>query len=247
MANSKLFCALFVGALSLGACSKKGDAPEAENASTASNDTTTTTVTQDPMASSEPTTSGADTASLTPGPVGGIGGTEATGAIPAPQTAPLTDAQIVKVAETVDMGEIEQAKEVQKKAKNAQVKKLAAHMISQHTKSKNKGASLAKKADLTPEESAVSTEISSKGAAALESIKTAAAPADAERAYIDAQVQQHETVLELINTRLLPSAVNADLKAQLEETRSMVEKHIEEARKVQQALSADVAPPAPAG
>jgi putative membrane protein len=90
---------------------------------------------------------------------------------------------------------------------------------------------------LTPEESPISAELTSKAEEALQSIKAASAPADAERAYIDAQVKQHETVLELINTRLLPSAVNAELKAQLEETRSMVEKHIEEARKVQQALS----------
>jgi signal transduction histidine kinase len=48
--------------------------------------------------------------------------------------------------------------------------------------------------------------------------------------------------------RSLPSAVNTDLKAQLEETRSMVQQHIEEARKIQQALSeaASAAPP-PAG
>jgi len=234
MANSKLFCALLVGTLSLGACAKKGEAPEAENAYTA-NDTTTTTVTQDPLASES--TTGSDSAAES-------GMTEPA---PAPQTVPLTDAQILKVAETVHNGEIEQAKAVQKKAKNAQVKKLAAHMISQHTKSKNKGASIAKKADLTPEESPVSTELSSKGEETLNSIKTAAAPADAERVYIDAQVQQHEAVLELINTRLLPSAVNVALKAQLEETRSMVEKHIEEAKKVQQALSAEAPAPAPAG
>jgi predicted outer membrane protein len=68
---------------------------------------------------------------------------------------------------------------------------------------------------------------------------------DAERAFVDGQVRQQEAVLELLNTRLIPSANNTDLKAQLEETRKLIEKHIEETKRVQQALqtSAPATPP----
>jgi putative membrane protein len=246
MSNPKLSCALVLGSIGLLACSKQGSSPEAENAYTASNDTTTVEATADPMASSEPNTP--TEPSYQPAPIPGSAGEAPAGGPPpaSAETTALTDAQIIKVAETVDKGEIEQAKEAQKKVKNPQVKKLASHMISQHTKSKQKGASLAKKAQLTPADSPVATELTTKAEETLQTLKTAA-PADIDRAYVDAQVKQHETVLELLNTRLIPSAVNTDLKAQLEETRSMVERHIEEARKVQQALSETATTPAPAG
>lgn len=244
MASRKVFCAVVVGSLSLIACSKSGSSPEPESSASASNDTTTVEAVADPMASSEPNMPSTAASEIEPSPVAGTAGGAAA---PTAATTPLTDAQIVKVAETVNQGEIEQSKEIQKKAKNPQVKKLAAHMIQQHTKAQKADEKLGKKAQITPEDSSVSTELASNSQQVVENIKTASAPADAERAYIDAQVKQHETVLELLNTRLIPSAVNAELKAQLEETRSMVEHHIEEARKVQQAISESGATTPPAG
>jgi putative membrane protein len=243
MKNSTLFCALVFGSISLVGCSKQGSSPEAENAYTAQTETTTVEATRDPMAPNTPSDP-----TYQPAPIAGGTTVDAPAGGPPPASSEpvaLSDAQIVKVAETVDKGEIEQAKEAQKKSKNPQVKKLASHMIAQHTKSQKKGATLAKKAQLTPEDSPVASELSTKAEEALQTLKTAA-PAELDKAYVDAQVKQHETVLELLNTRLIPSAVNADLKAQLEETRSMVEKHIEEARKIQQALtdSASATPPA---
>jgi len=232
--------ALVFGSLGLLACSKQGASAEPENNYTAANDPTLNEPepAADPMASAGGTTE----STLTPEPVGTIDPSMSKpatgiGAVPTSSTAPLTDGQIAKVAETVDKGEIEQAKEVQKRAKNPQVKQLAAQLIQHHTKSKQKGQTLAKKEQLTLEESPVCEEIGNKAEQNLQAIKSASAPNEAERAYVDAQIAQHEEVLQLLNTRLIPSAVNADLKAQLEETRKMVESHIEQARKVQQALS----------
>lgn len=249
MKHSTLRCAFVLGSIGLAACSKQGSSPEAENAYTAQTETTTVETTRDPMAASEPTMP--SDPSYQPAPIPGSTAAEAPTGGPPPAAAEpvaLNDAQIVKVAVTVDEGEIEQAKEAQKKSKNPQVKKLASHMIAQHTKSQKKAASVAKKAQLTPEDSQVASELNSKAEEALQTLKTAA-PTEVDLAYVDAQVQQHETVLDLLNTRLIPSAVNADLKAQLEETRDMVQQHIEEARKIQQALSeaATTAAAQPAG
>ncbi|HEY6879125.1 MAG TPA: DUF4142 domain-containing protein [Polyangiales bacterium] len=157
---------------------------------------------------------------------------------PPPAPAPLTDAQIAKVLETVDEGEIAQAKLAQKKSKNPKVKKFAAHMIQQHTKAKAKGAALAKKSKLTPEDSPVSQELSEKGAQHLATLEGAEA-ATFDAAYITAQAQQHQEVLSLLDTRLTPSATDAALKSLLSETRTMVETHATEAK----ALEASVAAP----
>jgi putative membrane protein len=255
MANSKLFCAVVVGSLGLFACSKQGATQEPESAAPASTAATPLEASSDPdpMAAA-PNTGGEGT--LEPGPIGATGpagtaGAPATaapasaGVTPAP-AAPLTDGQILKVAEAVDKGEIEQSKEVQKKARNPQVKKLAAELIQHHTKNKQKGQSVGKKAQLTPEDSSVLSELSAKAEENLQTIKAAPDAKLAEQAYVESQIRQHENVLELLNTRLIPSAMNAELKSALEETRKMIETHIEEARRVKQAITETAgAAPAP--
>ena len=253
MANSKLFYAVVLGSMSALACSKQGATQDPENAYTASNEATQNeaALAPDPVAAAPSSV----TPTLEPGPIGATGpaGSTAAPSASGPATVPmapaqpaaLTDGQILKVAETVDKGEIEQSKEVQKKARNPQVKKLAAALIQHHTKNKQKGQSVGKKAQLTPEDSSVASELTAKAEENLQTIKAAGDAKLAEQAYVDSQIKQHETVLELLNTRLIPAAMNADLKAALEETRKMVETHIEEARKVKQAISDTAAAPTP--
>jgi putative membrane protein len=155
----------------------------------------------------------------------------------APPPPALNDAQVVKVLEATDLGEIEEAKVAQKKAKNPKVKKFAAHMIQQHTKAKQKGAMLAKKAKLTPEESPVSGQVTGKSVAQLDALK-AAEPADFDALYIHGQLLAHEEVLSLLQNQLIPAASDEGLKSHLAETQKMVETHIADARAIQAELVA---------
>lgn len=249
MTNSMLLRGLMAGSLLLIGCAKQGTSSESESGASASDETTGGAMAADPPSTTEATPATASV--VEPGPVGATGPTAATGGdivaptapVAPPAPAPLTDGQIVRVSEAVDSSEIDQAKEVQKKAKNPEVKKLAARILQQHTKNKQKAQTVAKRAQLKAEESTVATDVTTKSEESLQSIKTAAAPSDAERAFVDGQVRQQESVLELLNTRLIPNAINADLKAQLEETRKIIEKHIEETKRVQQALQAAPASP----
>jgi putative membrane protein len=172
---------------------------------------------------------------------------------PSPAPEPLSDAQIAKVLETVDSGEIAQAKLAQKKSKNPEVKKFAAHMIQAHTKAKAKGAALVKKAKLTPEESPVSQELTAKGAETVANLESRDA-ASFDAAYVAAQAAQHEEVLSLLDGRLTPSATDEGLKSLLGETRTMVETHVNEAKALEVSVtplpaapSADAVTPAPLG
>ncbi|MDB4991508.1 MAG: uncharacterized protein JWN04_6686 [Myxococcaceae bacterium] len=213
-----IFVSSIVSSLMFGACAKKG--PEPETAATQPMNPPSTTVVV-----AEPAPPPPEPAPLPPPPPP-----------PEPTPAPLSDAQIVKVLESVDSAEIEQAKVAQKKSKNPQVKKFAAHMIQQHTKSKTKGAAMTKKAKLTPEESPVSTDLTSKGAQQLEALN-AADPAMFDATYITAQVTQHEEVLTLINAQLEPGAQSPELKTMLGEVRTMVEMHVTEAKTIQSGLT----------
>lgn len=219
---SKSLVAVAVSSLIFGACAKKGPEPQTVAAQPV---TPPTVVVAEPVAPPEPV----------PPP--------APAEPPPPAPATLTDAQIIKVLETVDNGEIEQAKVAQKKSKNPQIKKFAAHMIQAHTKAKTKGAAWAKKSKLTPEESPVSTDLTSKGTQQLEALN-AADPALFDATYIAAQATQHDEVLTLINAQLEPNSQSPELKTSLGETRTMVQTHLDEAKALQEKLAA--APAAPA-
>lgn len=228
MSTSTPLAAVVISSLLLGAaCAKHGSTPESETAATQPATTTVVVAEPAPPPPAEPV------AEAPPPPP----------EVPAP--APLTDAQIAKILATVDTAEIDQAKIAQKKSKNAGIKKYAAHMIQAHTKAKQKGTTLTKKAKLTPEDSDVATELSGKTTATLESLKTADA-ASFDALYIGAQATQHEEVLSLVDARLLPSATHEDLKGFLGETRTMVETHATEAKTLQQELAAAPAAPSAA-
>jgi putative membrane protein len=154
---------------------------------------------------------------------------------PAAKIQGLTDAQIVTVTETVNKGEIEQATLAKSKSKNPEVKSFASHMITEHTKASQQGKQLAKAEKLVPEDSATAQDVSAKGESTLATLK-AADKTTFDRQYIDAQVEQHQTVLQLIDDQLLPSASDAELKAQLEKTRGMVQAHLEAAKALQDKL-----------
>jgi putative membrane protein len=144
----------------------------------------------------------------------------------------LTDAQIVKITDTVNTGEVEQAKLAKQRSKNAAVKKFASQMVSQHTTAKQQGATLSKQIKLEPEASPVSVELTSKGTKTLEELKAIDAESF-DRTYMDGQVEQHQEVLSQLDNHLIPEATNPQLKAELQKTRTMVEAHLNHAKQIQ--------------
>lgn len=220
MSTVRPIAAVFVSTLLLGACAKKGS--EAE------------TTSPEPMASSGETTVVAEPAPppLAPEPEPAIA--QPTEPVAAP--APLTDAQITAVLQAVDTAEVEQAKIAQKKGKDKRVKQYAQQMVQHHTKSKQKGTTLAKKEQIQPEQSPVATQLTDKATQLTESLKNAD-PTTFDALYIEGQAQQHQEVLDLVNAQLIPSAQSNELKSLLAEMRTMVEKHVTEARTLHAAIT----------
>jgi putative membrane protein len=155
-----------------------------------------------------------------------------------PASAPpatLTDEQILQVAHSADLGEIEQGTLALTKAKDARVKKLAKMMVSDHTAADTKGMALGKKNNLTPAASPVSTSLESDAQAATSTLKSATG-ADFDKAYVDAQVKEHQAVLDTIDQKLAPAAKNADLKAFLADVRPKIATHLQHAEDLQKAM-----------
>jgi putative membrane protein len=147
----------------------------------------------------------------------------------------VNDAQIAAVIDAANAGEIEQARVAVKKAKSAKVKQLAEHMIMDHERAQTSLRSVDTKAGLTPQEGTQSDQIKEGSQRVLTSIDSKTG-ADFDHTYIDAQVDEHQKVLESID-RFIPQAQNADLKSLLQQIRAKVSAHLRDARDIQQELT----------
>jgi putative membrane protein len=168
---------------------------------------------------------------------------EAPDVAPDPKAEPLTDEQIAAITDAANSAEIAQAKLAQGKSKDPGIKRFAAMMIKHHGEAKQKQTKL----KLKGAESSISTALESDATSTLNALKGDKG-ADFDKAYISAQVQEHQNVLDTINQKLLPNAKNADLRAYLDEIKPRVEEHLKQAKQLQEELdaknqSASIAPP----
>ncbi len=147
----------------------------------------------------------------------------------APAAPALSDEQIAAITDAANTAEIEQAKVAESKSKNADVKKFAAMMIKHHGEAKAKQAKL----KLQPADSSDSTALKTDASTTLDTLKKSPAK-DFDKAYIDAQVDGHQKVLDAINQKLLPNVKSPELKAYLDEIKPRVEAHLKEAKEIQQ-------------
>jgi putative membrane protein len=155
----------------------------------------------------------------------------------APPMAPLTDEQIVAIANAANTGEIEEAKVAQQRAKNAAVKQFASMMVQHHSQAKQKDAALASKLKLKAEESPKSEAMTSEAKMAIEALKSVDVAAF-DRAYIAAQIDAHQKVLDALDSQLIPGAKSPELRAELQAFRPRVESHLTLAKTIDGKLDA---------
>ncbi|MFT3925525.1 MAG: DUF4142 domain-containing protein [Myxococcales bacterium] len=147
----------------------------------------------------------------------------------------LTDGQIVRVAQTMQDAELAQASIVAERAQSDRVKKFAAQLQSENKNLKDRTQALAKSDKLTPVESTLSADMRVKASQELTSVELAK-PEEFDRAFIDAQVEQNQQLLELLDNRLIPDASEPKLKATLSKSRSVLERQGEEAKEIQRVM-----------
>jgi putative membrane protein len=153
-----------------------------------------------------------------------------------PVAESLRDTQILKITDLANSAEVEQAKLAKTKASDPQVKKFAAMMVKDHSAAKDDGAKLGKSANLIQEDSTVAHSLQNKSEETLATLK-AVEPTAFDSAYMTAQVEQHQAVLDLLSNQLIPSATNPKLKTELEATRTVVQRHLGHAQQIQQSLA----------
>jgi putative membrane protein len=179
--------------------------------------------------SASPGTTGSGGAASMSGESGtGVAGSGAT------DTSGLSDAQIAAVIQVINEGEIQQAQLAQSKAKSAEVKRFAQHMLAAHRDMENKDKKLLVRIQLVPSESAMSNQVKTDGQTQLSTLQGMTGQ-DFDRDYIEVQIRGHNQALELID-RMVPTAKSAELKTELQNARPLVEQHLREAERLQQDL-----------
>jgi predicted outer membrane protein len=127
--------------------------------------------------------------------------------VPSRPAIDLSDAQILEVAHVANRSEVEQAKLAESKGRDLRVKKLAAMMAKDPLETDREGMALAKKMGLTPSPSLTSTSLEADTKDAASALE-AATGSDLDKGYAHTQVKEQAAVLQTVEERLMPSAMN---------------------------------------
>ena len=147
----------------------------------------------------------------------------------------INDAQIASIVVTANQVDIDAGKLAQSTSGNAEVKKFAERMITDHTGVSKSAVDLVTKLKVTPQDNPTSQSLKAGGAANLANLKTLKGAAF-DKAYIDHEVVYHEQVLDAVDKTLIPSAKNEELKALLIKVRPAFVAHLEHAKMIQSSM-----------
>ena len=147
------------------------------------------------------------------------------------QNAKPTDPQIAHIAYTAGVIDIEAAKQALKKSKNKEVRAFADNMVKDHSAVNKQALALVKKLKVTPQDNPTSQALTKQAAAKrAELAKLNGAAFD--KAYVANEVAYHKTVDSALETTLIPSASNAELKSLLETGLKIFQGHEQHAEHV---------------
>ena len=156
-------------------------------------------------------------------------------AVAAAQGSKPTDAQIAHIAYTAGKIDIEAAELALKKSNNKEVRAFAENMVRDHTAVNQQALALVKKLHVTPEDNDTSKALvkqASEMELALKKIHGVAF----DKAYVDNEVAYHKTVIGALESTLIPSASNPELKDLLTTGLKIFQGHEQHAEQVAQEL-----------
>lgn len=158
-----------------------------------------------------------------------------SGAAYAQGAAKPTDPQIAHIAYTAGVLDVTAAKQAISKSKNKEVIAFAQDMVRDHEAVNKQALELVKKLKVTPEDNDTSKSLSK--AAADKQVELAKLSGDAyDKAYVANEVAYHKTVNGALETLLIPSANNAELKSLLQTGLKIFQGHLLHAEHVASAM-----------
>ena len=145
--------------------------------------------------------------------------------------AKLTDPQIAHIAYTAGVIDIAAAKQAIGKASNKDVKAFAEDMVRDHEAVNKQALDLVKKLKVTPEDNDTSKALSKQATDKLAELGKLKG-AEFDKAYVNNEVAYHKAVNGALETQLIPSANNAELKSLLQTGLKIFQGHQQHAEHV---------------
>jgi putative membrane protein len=146
-----------------------------------------------------------------------------------------TDAQIAHIAYTAGSLDIAAAKQALAKTHNKAVRAFAQEMVRDHEAVNAKALALVKKLKVTPEANPTSAGLT-KDADATRAKFSHLKGAAFDRAYVDNEVAYHKAVNGALQSTLIPSSKNGELKSLLETGLTLFKEHQAHAEQLAKAI-----------
>ena len=153
---------------------------------------------------------------------------------PAPD---LNDAEVASVVVTANSIDIEFGRMELARGQNPAIKQFATTMVTDHSAVNQQAEALAGRLGVVPEDNAVSQSLV-KSAAEAKAATAQLQGAAFDRAYIAHEVAYHQAVLNALDSLLIPTTENAQLKALLEAVRPAIAAHLAHAQELNATLQA---------
>jgi putative membrane protein len=153
----------------------------------------------------------------------------------APSDSALSDqdiASIVMAANTLDSTNGALARG---KTSNSTVRQFGERMVREHGQLNQQVKSLGRRLNLTPGENEKVREMRNDAQDKIRDLSSKTG-AEFDHAYIDAEIDMHEHVIDALDHQLIPGADNADLRNLLTQARAAVQSHLDQARTIKQTL-----------
>ena len=149
--------------------------------------------------------------------------------------ATLTDSEIARITTVASATEIEQGRLAAEQAESPAVRDFANRMVAEHRLAAAQQQELLGHLNKSAVDSATSRLLSIDGVETMRTLRSTSGSAF-DRVYIDAQIREHQQLLTMLDSQLIPSAEELGLRAQLERVRDTGAMHLSHALSVRARL-----------
>jgi len=148
--------------------------------------------------------------------------------------ATLSDPNIVYILDQANAADSARGRLAETKGTSTDVKNFGRLMVGEHHALRQQGQQLAKKLNVTPQ-APPNDQSEAQAKTEMDSLNAMAKGKAWDKAYIDYEVNYHQALMQTA-TKALDAAQNQELKDLIKKAAPVVQKHIDEAKKVQQKL-----------
>ena len=149
----------------------------------------------------------------------------------------FTDTKIAAVASASNFNEIDPSQLALTQAQSQAVKDYARQMIDDHTRFERQMRTMLGSKKVAVEDNALSLQLKRNGPPTLDMLRSKMG-AEFDKAYVLQQIESHDMTLMTLDTSLIPSAKDAEMKAMLRDTvRPAVVQHLQRIKQIHDSMA----------